>query len=209
MKIKTVLLCAVLAAAGCNKNDDASATPAAPEQPSAPPPAPAAPAAPAPAPAAAAPAPAAQPTAAAAEPAAQPSAATAAAQPSAAGKADVEVHIGVSASAMAFDVTKIAAKPGQSVHVVLENKGPGVLPHNWALVKAGSEAAVAAAGLKAGAALGYIAEGQDMLAHTEMVQPGKTGEVTFNAPAEPGKYPYICTFPGHYVMMKGVLEVAP
>ncbi len=192
MKTRSLLLCAAIVLSGCNPHEDHTA-PGVSAPPAAEAPAPA-PAAPAP------PAQAAPPTAAAA---------VAPAAPGAGGKADVEVHIGVSASAMAFDVTKIAAKPGQSVHVVLENKGPGVLPHNWALVKAGSEAAVAAAGLKAGAAVGYIAQGPDMLAHTEMVQPGKTGEVTFSAPADPGKYPYICTFPGHYVMMKGVLEVAP
>lgn len=32
--------------------------------------------------------------------------------------------------------------------------------------------------------------------------------VRFEAPAEPGIYPYVCTFPGHWVMMKGDLVVA-
>jgi len=41
-----------------------------------------------------------------------------------------------------------------------------------------------------------------------LVEPGTSGETTFTAPAA-GTYPYICTFPGHYLMMKGVLTVTP
>ena len=31
--------------------------------------------------------------------------------------------------------------------------------------------------------------------------------IEFTAPAEPGDYPYICTFPGHWRLMNGVLHV--
>ncbi|HEX7481099.1 MAG TPA: hypothetical protein VF331_25065, partial [Polyangiales bacterium] len=84
------------------------------------------------------------------------------------GGASVEVHIAVSANGMTYDVTKISAAPGQLVHVVLENKAPGVLAHNFVVVKPGTEAAVAAAGLPRGLAAGYLAEGPDVLAHSEM-----------------------------------------
>jgi azurin len=47
-----------------------------------------------------------------------------------------------------------------------------------------------------------------VLAYTQMAPSGTTSEVTFTAPAA-GAYPYICTFPGHYMMMKGVLTVTP
>jgi azurin len=29
----------------------------------------------------------------------------------------------------------------------------------------------------------------------------------FEAPEKPGRYPYLCTFPGHWVVMKGVMIV--
>jgi uncharacterized cupredoxin-like copper-binding protein len=48
----------------------------------------------------------------------------------------------------------------------------------------------------------------DMLVHMPLAKPGESSEVTFTAP-EPGKYPYICTVPGHYMMMKGVLTITP
>jgi azurin len=31
----------------------------------------------------------------------------------------------------------------------------------------------------------------------------------FRAPETPGSYPYVCTFPGHWVIMNGVMEVKP
>jgi plastocyanin len=42
-----------------------------------------------------------------------------------------------------------------------------------------------------------------------VVGAGETSEVTFKAPATPGSYTYLCSFPGHYAMgMKGTLTVA-
>ena len=29
----------------------------------------------------------------------------------------------------------------------------------------------------------------------------------FVAPTEPGEYPYLCTYPGHWVIMRGVMVV--
>lgn len=120
----------------------------------------------------------------------------------------VELHVTAHAAQMAFEPTELTVPAGSTVHLVLEDEKPGALPHNWALVNPGTEAKVAAAGLKKGEEESYVAEGPDMLAYTKLVQPGATGDVTFKAPA-PGKYPYICTYPGHYVMMKGVLTVTP
>ena len=37
--------------------------------------------------------------------------------------------------------------------------------------------------------------------------PGNSVEVTFTAPSTPGDYPYICTVPGHFYMMKGIMKV--
>ncbi len=32
-------------------------------------------------------------------------------------------------------------------------------------------------------------------------------KTAFTAPKEPGEYPYVCTFPGHWRLMKGVMTV--
>lgn len=123
----------------------------------------------------------------------------------------VELTLSSVANTMTFDKTALTVPAGAEVHLVLKNNATmSTLPHNWVLVKAGTEASVAAAGLKLGEPAGYFdVRDKDALVHTPMAKPGESSEVTFTAPADPGAYPYICTVPGHYLMMKGVLTVTP
>ena len=146
-------------------------------------------------------------------PPAQPSASAApAAAPVASASAKpvqhVEIQMATVANTMAFDKTKLSVPTGAEVHLTLKNNATmATLPHNWVLVKPGTEASVAAGGLKFGEPAGYInVTDHNMLVHTPLAKPGESTEVTFTAP-DPGDYPYICTFPGHYMMMKGVLTV--
>lgn len=147
--------------------------------------------------------PAAQPSVAAPAPAPSPSA-------SAAPAPHIEIQLASVANTMAFDKTKLSVPTGAEVHLILKNNATmATLPHNWALVKPGTEASVAAAGLKLGEPAGYIdVRDKNMLVHTPLAKPGETVDVMFTAP-DPGNYPYICTVPGHYMMMKGVLTVTP
>jgi azurin len=46
-----------------------------------------------------------------------------------------------------------------------------------------------------------------IIAHTSMSAPGETVSISFDAPLVPGEYPFICTFPGHFMTMKGVMRV--
>jgi azurin len=121
-----------------------------------------------------------------------------------------ELNIGTVGDTMAYDTSSFTAKAGQTVHVVLTNHAHSqAMKHNWVLVKAGTEAEVATAGLKVGEAGGYVPPGDaNVLAHTPLSQPGGQVEVTFTAPPA-GKYTYICTFPGHYQTMHGTFTVTP
>lgn len=139
---------------------------------------------------------------------AAPSPAPAPAAPALPATKRVELEIGTAAGTMAFDKTTLTVPAGSEVHLVVKNAKPGLLAHNWVLVNPGTEAAVAASGLSVGPAGNYITPGPDVLAFTPLAQPGSSSEVTFNAPP-PGTYPYICSFPGHYMMMKGTLTVTP
>jgi azurin len=122
---------------------------------------------------------------------------------------------------MMFDKMELTVKPGQKVKVIFDNplqpNVPG-LPHNWVLVKPGKEAVVGNAALAMAAdpkamQKHYIPTGADgalhpdIIAHTILSQPGSKAEVEFTAPAEAGDYPYLCTFPGHFLLMKGTLHV--
>ena len=122
----------------------------------------------------------------------------------------VEIELATVANTMAYDKTKLTVPTGAEVHLVLKNNATAAtLPHNWVVVKPGTEASVAAAGLKLGDQAGYFdVRDKDALVHTPMAKPGESTEVTFTAP-DPGAYPYICTVPGHYMLMKGVLTVTP
>ena len=44
---------------------------------------------------------------------------------------------------------------------------------------------------------------------TRLLQSGDTERLGFSAPAAPGEYIYVCTFPGHWLRMYGVMLVVP
>jgi len=47
----------------------------------------------------------------------------------------------------------------------------------------------------------------DVLAHTKLLGPGESESISFTAPTIEGEYEYVCTFPGHFAMMRGSMEV--
>lgn len=114
---------------------------------------------------------------------------------------------------MKYNLTTIEAKPGEEIKVILTNVGTQpkeVMGHNWVLLKAGSDVAAFAAAAVAAKATDYIPAGlkDQIIAHTALIGPRKSDEVTFKVPDAPGDYPFLCTFPAHYqVGMKGVLTV--
>ena len=117
------------------------------------------------------------------------------------------------ASPLAYDKAELTCKAGQKVKVTLNNNG-GILPqpHNFILMKPGTldkVGALANAMLSDPKAMdkSYIPESPDIIAPMKLVQPGQTGSVEFTAPAEAGDYPYACTFPGHWLLMRGILKV--
>jgi azurin len=121
----------------------------------------------------------------------------------------IEITLSTVGDTMAFDKAMLIVQTGKTVHITVKNKGTmAVMQHNWVLVKPGTEAAVALDGLNNAPDAGYVVPGPNVLAASNLAAPGGVAEVTFVAPA-PGKYPYICTFPGHYMTMKGVLTVTP
>ena len=114
---------------------------------------------------------------------------------------------------MKFNLTKLEAKPGETLHVVLKSTGtiPKVaMGHNFVLLKLGSDVAEFIKASMTAAASEYVPADQkaQVVAATKLAGPGETVEVTFKVPAKPGSYPYMCTFPGHYAAgMKGDLVV--
>lgn len=113
---------------------------------------------------------------------------------------------------MKFNVTEIRAKPGEALRVTLKNKGQmpkQVMAHNWVLVKPMSDADLTAFGIKASSvAPDYLpGDRSSVIAHTKLLGGGESDTLEFSAPAAAGEYPFICTFPGHFALMKGKLIV--
>lgn len=119
------------------------------------------------------------------------------------------------ASPLSYEKTELSVKAGQKVKLTLNNSG-GVLPqpHNFLLLKPGKLDAVGALANAMladpqGMAKSYIPEAAkpDIIANTKLVQPNGTETIEFTAPADAGDYPYICTFPGHWMLMRGIMHV--
>jgi len=115
-----------------------------------------------------------------------------------------------SASGLQFATRELKARAGERLSLTFAN--PDVIPHNWVLLAPGSEGKVGDLANKLvsdpqGYARHYVPDVPEVLAWTGLVNPGKECTIHFNAPAAPGEYPYLCTFPGHWMVMKGVLRV--
>jgi azurin len=120
----------------------------------------------------------------------------------------VLLEISSDGNLMAYDRATLAAPAGQSVTLTFYNRST-VHQHSWVLVNGGLEVAdqVYAMAVAAGPDRDYMPEGEAaILAYTELVDSGMQDTISFVAPAVPGEYTYLCTFPGHYLAgMKGTL----
>lgn len=165
-------------------------------------------------PAAAASAPVAAPSSAAPAPAGSAAATAAAAAPAAGAPTDVaELTLKPDvANPLGYNTKELKAKAGQKVKLTFSNTGAAVpQPHNVCIGKAGSKDRLLAAAMQMmtdpnGMTKGYIPDSPDLLAHSKLLQPGSSETIEFTAPPA-GEYPYLCTFPGHSMLMNGVLKV--
>ncbi|HTU99486.1 MAG TPA: PVC-type heme-binding CxxCH protein [Luteitalea sp.] len=125
-------------------------------------------------------------------------------------KPDVTIKLSVVPAQLKFDQPELTVAPGQLVQLVFVN--PDVMQHNFVLGAIGSMEKVGAAAdamLSTGDGLAqqYVPQTPLVLYSTPLVDPGQTITVQFRAPKEVGAYPYLCTFPGHWRLMNGVLNV--
>lgn len=107
-----------------------------------------------------------------------------------------------------FDVENITVKAGSKVKLVFNNNDD--MLHNFVLVKPGTADEVGGLALKLGVQgerVDFVPKSDNVLNHTSVLQPGKSEAIYFNAPQTPGVYPYVCTYPGHYTIMRGVMTV--
>ena len=120
------------------------------------------------------------------------------------------VKIGTVYERMAYDKETFAVQAGKPVLFVLENVD--AMPHNFVIARPGSmqtvgELAEKEAQNPAFAKQNFVPKSSDVLAASTLMQPQASQRVTFTAPTQPGVYPYVCTYPGHWRRMFGAMYV--
>ncbi|MDO5105683.1 azurin [Capnocytophaga sp.] len=107
---------------------------------------------------------------------------------------------------MTYNVSEIKVKGGEKVTLTLKHVGKmpvEVMGHNFVLLKQGTDLAAFAGKAMNAKETDYVPAGSDeVIAHTKMIGGGDSTTITFDAP-EKGTYDFMCSFPGHYAIMKG------
>jgi len=111
---------------------------------------------------------------------------------------------------LAYSTRLLRARPGEQLRLTLNN--PDAVSHNWALIKPGSLARVGELTSKLvadpqAALHQYVPQTDDVLVYTDIVPPREKFTIYFQAPRQKGRYPYLCTFPGHWMVMNGDLII--
>ena len=111
---------------------------------------------------------------------------------------------------MRYDVPWFAVQAGTDIQIILKNED--LMAHNLVITMPEALQTVALQAAAEGPTIGpsgkqYVPDSSDVLFGTEMVSAETQTRVTFRAPSTPGEYPYVCTFPGHWMRMYGVMVV--
>ena len=111
---------------------------------------------------------------------------------------------------MKFDQNELRVFEGQKITLTLNHTGKmskEIMGHNFVLLKKDTNLNDFAQRAMLARDNEYIPDGNETIAYTKMIGGGESDTITFTAP-EKGSYTYICTFPGHYGLMRGVLIVS-
>ncbi|WP_198440120.1 PVC-type heme-binding CxxCH protein [Pareuzebyella sediminis] len=128
-------------------------------------------------------------------------------------KADIVFDIKTVPQEMAFDKTVLRAKAGQTIEIRLENKDQ--MPHNLVVISPGTldvfgplvDKFVATPEAEK---MDYVPKSRYVLKATTMLDPNESESIILTLPDEPGTYPFVCTFPGHWRFMQGeIIVTAP
>ncbi|HEX3147462.1 MAG TPA: PVC-type heme-binding CxxCH protein [Gemmataceae bacterium] len=111
---------------------------------------------------------------------------------------------------MLFDKDRLVMLAGKPVEIMFENTD--IMPHNFVIVRPGALeevgiAAEAQATQPGALERNYIPTSNKILLGSKLLQPRDAQRLSYTAPKEPGIYPYVCTYPGHWRRMYGALYV--
>lgn len=107
-----------------------------------------------------------------------------------------------------FNTTSLTVRAGAKVKLTFNNSDD--MLHNVVIAAPNAADEVGSLALKMGLngeRLNYVPQTAKVLFHTSLLQPGKSETIYFTAPDKPGDYPFECTYPGHYLVMRGIMKV--
>lgn len=122
----------------------------------------------------------------------------------------VVIKLGVIEHEMKYDKPSFTVKAGAQVTIDFDNKD--FMQHNLVIAKPGTletvgQAADELARDPKGAEMNYVPKIPEVIAATRLVDPETSESLVFRAPSVPGEYVYICTVPGHWRIMNGIMIV--
>ena len=125
-------------------------------------------------------------------------------------KPDYEVTIGTRHGQLRFLPELFAVKPGSQVKLTLENSDEMI--HNLVVAKGDAKEVNRLADMalklgEKGMEMGFVPDDPAVLGSIGLAQPGESLSTEFRAPSDLGDYPFVCTFPGHSLTMRGVMKV--
>jgi putative heme-binding domain-containing protein len=120
------------------------------------------------------------------------------------------IRINTVVEKMSYDKDVVVVKAGKPVEFLFENVD--LMPHNLVLVKPGSLQEIGELGeataLEPGAAArSFVPPSNKILLASTLLQPREVQKLSFVAPTQPGVYPVVCTYPGHWRRMYLALYV--
>lgn len=123
---------------------------------------------------------------------------------------DAIIELGVVENEMRFDNQELKAVAGQTIRIDFVNTDN--MEHNLLIINPGTlseigQLADAMIGSPDGRRKLYVPDSPDVLAYTTLLDPGDRTQLVFEVPELPGIYPFLCTIPGHWRIMNGILKV--
>lgn len=120
------------------------------------------------------------------------------------------INIAVIPHEMKYNKTLITVKAGSQVTIEFEN--PDFMQHNIVIGKPGSfeiigEAADELARNPKGVEQNFVPNIPEIIVASQLVDPNGKESIVFTVPNVPGEYPFVCTVPGHWRLMNGIIKV--
>ena len=111
---------------------------------------------------------------------------------------------------MLYDKERFVVQAGKPAEIVFENTD--IMPHNLVVARPGALEELGGLADTTGTQPGalerhYVPNSPKILFSSQLLMPRGSQKIDFTAPQQPGVYPYVCTFPGHWRRMRGAMYV--